>query len=148
MKLVTRILSCLLLLGTLSIAGDPKELATAHALLKKAAAAIKADKASALKQIGDPKGPFVEGEVYVFAYDLTGTMLAHPTNPRLVGKNLVETPDVDGKLFRKEIVEGANAKGSGTVDYRYKNPESGKIEDKTTHYLKVNDVILACGVYR
>ncbi|MEN9354079.1 MAG: hypothetical protein RL318_1404, partial [Fibrobacterota bacterium] len=100
------------------------------------------------KEISDAKGPYVEGEIYVFAYDLTGTMLAHPKNPKLIGKNLIETPDVDGKLFRKEIVEGAKAKGTGTVDYRYKNPESGKIEDKTTHYVKAGDVILACGIYK
>ena len=148
MKLVARLFTALFLLGTLSFAGDAKELATANALLKKATAAVKADKAAALKQISDPKGPYVEGEIYVFAYDLTGTMLAHPKNPKLIGKNLLETPDVDGKLFRKEIVEGAKAKGSGTVDYRYKNPESGKIEDKTTHYVKANDVILACGIYK
>ncbi|MEN9354348.1 MAG: hypothetical protein RL318_1673, partial [Fibrobacterota bacterium] len=136
MKLAVRFLSCLFLLGTLSFAGDGQEKVTALALLKKATAAVKADKAAALKEISDAKGPYVEGEIYVFAYDLTGTMLAHPKNPKLIGKNLIETPDVDGKLFRKEIVEGAKAKGTGTVDYRYKNPESGKIEDKTTHYVK------------
>jgi cytochrome c len=148
MKLAIRFLSCLFLLGTLSFAGDGQEKVTALALLKKATAAVKADKAAALKEISDAKGPYVEGEIYVFAYDLTGTMLAHPKNPKLIGKNLIETPDVDGKLFRKEIVEGAKAKGTGTVDYRYKNPGSGKIEDKTTHYVKARDVILACGIYK
>lgn len=148
MNLAIRFLSCLFLLGTLTFAADAKEKATATALLKKATAAVKADKAAALKEISDSKGPYVEGEIYVFAYDMAGVMLAHPKNPKLIGKNLLETPDVDGKLFRKEIVEGAKAKGSGTVDYRYKNPESGKIEDKTTHYVKAGDVILACGIYK
>lgn len=148
MKLAARLFTTLFLLGSLAFAGDAKELATANGLLKKATAAVKADKTGALKEISDPKGSYVEGEIYVFAYDLTGTMLAHPKNPKLIGKNLLETPDVDGKLFRKEIVEGAKAKGSGTVDYRYKNPESGKIEDKTTHYVKAGDVILACGIYK
>jgi signal transduction histidine kinase len=75
-------------------------------------------------------------------------MVAHPKNAKLVGKNLLEVPDVDGKLFRKEIVELAKSKGSGWVDYKYKNPETGKIEDKTTYVLKVGDIILCCGIYK
>lgn len=121
----------------------------AIALVKDAEKFIKANgKEKALQEMSKPDGKWVKGELYVFAYDLQAVMVAHPKNPKLVGKNLMEVPDVDGKLFRKEIVEQAKAKGSGWVDYKYKNPETGKIEDKTTYLLKVGDIILCCGIYK
>lgn len=99
-------------------------------------------------ELNKAEGKWVKGELYVFAYDLQGVMVAHPKNAKLVGKNLLEVPDVDGKLFRKEIVELAKTKGSGWVDYKYKNPESGKTEAKTTYLKKVGDLILCCGIYK
>lgn len=99
-------------------------------------------------ELSKAEGKWVKGELYVFAYDLQGVMVAHPKNAKLIGKNLLEVPDVDGKLFRKEIVELAKTKGSGWVDYKYKNPESGKTEAKTTYLKKVGDLILCCGIYK
>ena len=105
-------------------------------------------KEKALAEFSNPKGKFVKGELYVFAYDLNATIIAHPINPKLIGKSLLEVPDADGKLFRKEIAELAKTKGSGWVDYKYKNPVSNKIEDKTTLIQKVGDVIICCGIYK
>lgn len=93
-------------------------------------------------------GKFAKGEIYVFAYDLNAVMLAHPKNPKLIGKNLMDTPDADGKLFRKEIVELAKSKGNGWVDYMYKNPESSKVEHKTTYLKKAGEMVLCAGVYK
>ena len=121
----------------------------AKSMVEKAAALIKAEgREKALAEIGNPQGQFVKGEMYVFAYDLTGTMVVHPVNPKLVGKNLLDVPDAEGKLFRKEIVELAKTKGSGWVDYKYKNPKDGKIESKTTYIQKEGDVVLCCGIYK
>jgi len=102
----------------------------------------------ALLEIGRADGPFVEGELYVFAYDMSGVIVAHPRNAKLVGKNMLDVPDVDGKLFRKEIIEVARTKGTGWVDYKYKNAETGKVEEKTTWVRKVGNLVLCCGVYR
>jgi cytochrome c len=77
---------------------------------------------------------------------LDGTQLAHPVNFELVGKNLVVLPDADGKLFRKEVIDQAQAKGSGWVDYRYNNPTTGEIEKKSTYFFKSGDVILEAGI--
>lgn len=120
----------------------------AKALVKQAAAYVKYQgKEKALAEISTPKGMFDKGELYVFAYDLQGVMLAHPKNPALIGQNLIAVPDTDGKLFRKEIVEKAKSNGSGWVDYVYLNPETNKQEHKSTYFLKVGDIILCCGVY-
>ena len=105
-------------------------------------------KEKALAEFSNPKGKFVKGELYVFAYDLNATIIAHPINPKLIGKSLLEVPDADGKLFRKEIAELAKTKASGWVDYKYRNPVTNKIEDKTTLIQKVSDVIICCGIYK
>ncbi|MRR35855.1 cache type 2 domain-containing protein [bacterium] len=121
----------------------------AKALVEKAAAFVKANgKDAALKEFNVAKGQFDKGELYVFAYDMSGKIIAHPKNPKLIGKDLLNVPDPDGKLFRKEIVEVAKTKGTGWVDYRYTNPETKKIEAKTTYVVKVGDVILCCGTYK
>lgn len=101
-----------------------------------------------LAELSTRNGRFQKGDVYVFAYDLTGAVIAHPINAKLIGKNLLDVPDVDGKFFRKEILQTATTKGSGWVDYRYRNSENGKTEPKTTYVRKVDDIILACGIYR
>lgn len=102
----------------------------------------------ALVELSKADGAYIDGELYVFAYDLKGVIVAHPKNPKLVGKDMLAVPDVDGKLFRKEIVEVATTKGTGWVDYKYKNPETGKVEEKTTWVRKLGNIILCCGVYR
>jgi len=121
----------------------------AKALVEKAAAFLKANgKDAAIKEISKAKGQFDKGELYVFAYDMSATIVAHPKNPKLIGKNLMDVPDTDGKLFRKEIVETAKTKGSGWVDYKYLNPETKKVEAKTTYVLKAGDIVLCCGTYK
>jgi signal transduction histidine kinase len=118
-------------------------------LVKHAAAYVKYQgKGKALAELSKVKGMFDKGELYVFAYDLQGVMVAHPKNPALIGKNLIDVPDSEGKLFRKEIVEKAKSKGSGWVDYMYLNPETNELEHKTTYLQKAGDIILCCGAYK
>ena len=148
MKKTTALLTVIGLFSfaVLSYAADRDD---AKALVKRAAAYVKYQgKEKALAEISTPKGMFDKGELYVFAYDLQGVMLAHPKNPALIGRNLIAVPDTEGKLFRKEIVEKAKSKGSGWVDYVYLNPETNKQEHKTTYLQKVGDIILCCGVYQ
>jgi cytochrome c len=126
-----------------------KEKTAAMNLVNEAMAYVKKNGTEAtIKELNNPKGKFVDSMLYIFAYDTTGLMVAHPVNQKLVGKNLLEVPDVDGKLFRKEIVTMALTKSNGWVDYKYKNPANGQIENKTTYLQLVNNLILCCGVYK
>jgi len=128
-----------------SFADSPEQ---AEGLVKKAVAFYKANGLEkALEEFSNPKGQFKQGEVYVFAYDLTGTMLAHP-NASLIGQNLTDVPDPDGKLFRKEFVSVATTKGSGWVDYKYQNPKTKQMDIKTTYVEKVEDIIICCGIFK
>jgi cytochrome c len=105
-------------------------------------------KEKALKEFNNPKGEFVKGELYIVGMAMDGTVIAHPFSPKLVGINNIDVPDVDGKLFRKEIVETAKTKGSGWMDYKFKNPTTNKVEAKTSYFKKAGDSILVCGTYK
>lgn len=151
-KVQVSIIASVFLFGFLfaltSFASEDEKI-TATSMVEEAAKMIKAEgKDKALAAISDPQGKFVKGDIYVFAYDLNGVIIAHPKNPKLIGKNMLDVPDVDGKLFRKDIVGIAQKKGTGWVDYKYKNPETGKIEMKTTYVMGVDDIAICCGIYK
>ena len=131
-----------------ALAADPTQ-KDAVAMTEKAAAFAKANGSAKLIDRVNAKDPeFFAGELYVVVLKPDGTHLAHPTNPKLIGKSMLDVPDPDGKMFRKERVDLAASKGKGWVEYKYKNPGSGKIEQKTAYVLMVGDVILSAGVYK
>lgn len=122
----------------------------AIAMAEKGAAVIKSKGKEELMRRLTAKDPeFLQGSLYIDIRDVkTGIVLAHPVNQSIVGKDLVDVPDANGKKYRREIIELAAAKGKGWVDYMYKNPVSGKIEPKTTYILRVDDVVLEAGIYK
>jgi signal transduction histidine kinase len=130
-------------------AAEPTE-KDAIAMAERGAAVIKSKgKEEMIKRINAKDPDFVQGALYVDLRDIkSGIVLAHPYNPSIVGKDLTDVPDANGKKYRREIIELAAAKGKGWVDYQYKNPTSGKIEPKTTYILRVDDVVLEAGLYK
>jgi cytochrome c len=148
-RMLVIVLALCFVLGLVFASGAMASQKEAKALVEKAAAYVKANgKDAAIKEFSKAKSQFDKGDLYVVAYDMSATIVAHPKNPKLIGKNLMDVPDTDGKLFRKEIVETAKTKGSGWVDYKYLNPETKKVEAKTTYILKVGDLVLCCGAYK
>jgi len=141
-------LSCLVL-SSAQAATLPTE-KDAIAMAERGAAFIKAHgKEEMMKKISARDPEFLQGELYVDMRDIrTGIVLAHPVNPSIVGKDLTDVPDANGKKYRREIIELAQKQGKGWVDYQYKNPVSGRIEPKTTYILRVNDVVLEAGIYK
>lgn len=139
-----------LIFSTSSVyAGSPTE-KDAIALVEKGAALIKSKgKEEMIKRINAKDPDFVQDSLYLFIADLkTGFLVSHPMNPALVGKDLTDVPDVNGKKFRREIITLAAKQGTGWVDYSYKNPASGKVEPKTTYFMRVDDVVLEAGIYK
>lgn len=132
-----------------ALAGEPTE-KDAIAMAERGAAMVKAKgKEEVMKRITAKDPEFVQGSLYIDMRDVkTGIVLAHPYNPSIVGKDLTDVPDANGKKYRREIIELAAAKGKGWVDYQYKNPTTGKIEPKTTYILLVDGVVLEAGLYK
>jgi signal transduction histidine kinase len=147
--LATATALCLGLACSGALAYEPTE-KDAIAMAERGAALVKAKgKEEMMKRINAKDPDFVQGELYVDLRDVkTGIVLAHPYNPSIVGKDLTDVPDANGKKYRREIIELAAAKGKGWVDYMYKNPTSGKIEPKTTYILLVDGVVLEAGLYK
>jgi len=108
----------------------------------------KAGKIVALAEITNLKGAFVKGEMYVFVLNLTETMLAHGENEKYIGADFSEVKDSDGRRFVREIVEVANAKGSGFVDYKWFSPETKEDLPKVLYFEKVDDMIFCSGIYK
>lgn len=141
-----------LLMTTAAIAAEKGSRDEAVALVKKAAAYLKENgKEKAFAEFNKADGPFVDRDLYIFAYSAggDGTNLAHGANPKLIGKNLLDLRDADGKAIVKSFIEVGNGKtGSGWVDYKWANPVTKAVEPKTSYVEKVGDVILGSGVYK
>ncbi|HEY8098724.1 MAG TPA: cache domain-containing protein, partial [Methylobacter sp.] len=103
-KSVVMVLS--ILFASVALADEKRGTAEeAVALVKKAAAYLKANgKEKAALAFADQKGEFFKGDLYIFASDSSGTAWAHGANPRLVGKNMSELKDADGKFFVKDFL--------------------------------------------
>jgi signal transduction histidine kinase len=148
-KFFVFVLMALVAVGTLTARQKKGTTAEAEALVKKAIAQLKANgKDKAFGEISDPKGKFVSGDLYVFVYDISGKCVAHGGNAKMIGKDLIELKDADGKAFVKERVEIAKTKGSGWQNYKWNNPTTNKIEDKVAYVEKYEDVIVGCGAYK
>jgi signal transduction histidine kinase len=131
-----------------ALAADVGTKDEATAMVKKAVALIKANGAEkAYAEFSNPKGPFVDRDLYVVVYDMTGKCLAHGANAKMIGRDLIDNKDVDGKEFVKERVEMMKKQASGWQEYKFRNPTTNQIEPKAMYIERLNDVIVGCGVY-
>jgi cytochrome c len=125
--------------------------AEATAMVDKAIAHIKkVGREKAFADFNNKTGPFVDRDLYVVVYDMKGKVLAHGANEKMIGKDVIDLRDNDGKYFVKERVEmmskGADAKG--WQDYKFMNPVSRQIEPKSMYLRRYEDLIVGCGIYK
>ena len=105
-------------------------------------------KAIALAEFSSPQGRFIKGEQYVYVLDSTGVMIAHPVNESFVGQDFYYVTDFDGKSFIKEIVDTANAEGSGWMEYKWVDPVTKTEQPKIVYFKQTNGVIICSGIYQ
>lgn len=121
----------------------PKE---AEAMVRKGVAYIKANpRDKAMADITDPKGAFVDRELYLTVYKMDGTALAHGANARFVGKNMIELRDGNGKEHIRERMEIAKTKNAFWQDFTFINPVNKKMEPKQMYCEKTDDQLVVCG---
>jgi cytochrome c len=146
-NIIILLFAAIFCLSVTTARADDREIAVG--LVKKAAAYYKANGAEKLiEEANNPKGEFVKGAFYVFVMDKDAVMLAHPINPSLIGQPQMAVQDVDGKYMSKEMADVTKSKGSGWVDYRFKNPKTNEIAPKTSYVERADDLILGCGFYK
>lgn len=142
------------LLGLFGAAGHPDG---ARAATAEQAQAFSERAAAHIEQVGEEKafadftrrdGGFVDGELYVFCYDRQGVNKAHGGNPALVGRNLLHIKDPDGAEPNVRIQKLGFGEGRGWVDFKWPNPVSKKIENKSAYIIRTGAIICGAGYYR
>ena len=131
-----------------AMAADKGTAEEAIAMVKKGVAFVKANgKDKAFAEFSNMKGQFIDRDLYVMVYDMEGNNKAHGSNPKLIGKNLLEIKDADGKFIVKGLIEVAG-KGKGWFDYKWPNATTKAVEPKSTYVEKVEDVLIGVGIYK
>lgn len=123
----------------------------AKALVQKAVEYLKREgKEKALAVFSDPKGEFVDGDLYLIVFDAVDgklTMLAHGANKALIGKPSIDVRDANGKAFNRETIAALATTEDYWVTYVWSNPITKKLAQKKSYFTKVGDVIIGAGVY-
>ncbi|KAA0968076.1 cache domain-containing protein [Pseudomonas sp. ANT_H12B] len=120
----------------------------AMALLNKAAADLAKDEKGTLTAINSLKGGYLQDDLYVFVVDLDNQRyVAHGTNLRLINTDFGKIKDPEGKPVGEPILASIARQDHGEYEYRWKNPVTGKVENKHAYLKKVGHFLVAVGYY-
>ena len=123
--------------------GTEKE---ARAMLERAVAAMKENKAKALEMFNKGEGGFRDRDLYVFCANATdGKITAHPS---MKGENLQDIVGKKGFPLGKEIMRTATEGKISEVTYWWPRPGSEKALEKHTFYTKVVGQNCGVGYYK
>jgi cytochrome c len=152
LRKLTSIAFAILLLAGSQLAANAASNGTADeakAMVDKAAQLLASEGSDkAFPIFDDPKGPFVDRDLYVFVLNFDGVTVAHGANKALIGKSLLNIKDANGKAFIQDIIAVSKDKGEGWVDYQWPNPTTKKVETKSSFVKKVGDLIVGVGIYK
>lgn len=109
--------------------------------------AIAKGKQEALADFNNPNGSFIQDDLYVFAYDYNGTVLAWPYRPDQVGLDRINVTDPVGTYHIREMIDAAR-RGGGLVDYYSVNPATNETQLKISYIIDVDGTwLLGAGRY-
>ena len=146
---ISVLLTAASLLGAASLAHAGATADDATAMVKSGVAFIKANgKDKGYAEVSNKAGQFKKDDLYLVVYGLDGTVHAHGANEKMIGKNLIDLKDIDGKPFVRERVELAKSKGTFWQDYKFTNPTTKKIEPKAMYCEKLDDSVVCGGIYK
>lgn len=103
---------------------------------------------AALKEFNNKSGRFVDGELYIFAYNSNGTTLALPFQPELIGTDRWNITDPQGTKYIHELKDAAQS-GGGFVRYLYADPSDNfTVKQKLSFVMMVDrDWFIGAGIY-
>ena len=132
-----------------ALAADKGTKEEAVALAKKAVAFLKTNgREKAFKEFNNPKGQFMDRDLYVFVGDMQGRCLAHCTMPEIVGKDMMEVQDPEGRFITKDRLKLLKQSNTAWQTYKYLNQVTKKVENKSTYLERVGDLYIGVGVYQ
>jgi hypothetical protein len=123
----------------------------AKAMLMKAAAAVKADKAKALDMFNKGEGGFLDRDLYVFCNNLSdgvSVAIGNPNAKQLLGTDTRTLKDATGKNFGVELFAGMQKPEGVITEVSYMFPRPGPDKTpvaKASFVTRVSDD-LGCGV--
>ena len=132
--------------------GEKSEYGTAEeakAMLVKAVAAVKADKAKALELFKKGEGEFMDRDLYPFCFNLGDgkTTAVPPKRANLLGVDIRQNKDKNGKAYGQEIYDVVKRGGEGKigeVSYMFPRPNDTAPVQKVSFVTQVGDQ--GCGV--
>jgi len=122
--------------------GTAKE---AKAMLDRAVAEMKKDRAATIAKINKGEGGFRDRDLYPFCATLDGNTTAHPTH---VGQNLKALKDKKGKAFGAEMFKVAEEGKVKQVSYLWPKPGSDVPVEKVSYVTRVGDQVCGVGYYK
>jgi cytochrome c len=141
---VTAVIFTFALLGfTGALAQDHGSLKEAQAMAEAAAQHLEKNGEAAFADFNDGNA-WHDRDLYVFVFGPDGTCLAHGANAKMVGQNVIDHTDAEGTPFIENIVA---VKGSGWVDYKFANPQTGEIAAKRSYVVQIGDNRVGVGAY-
>ena len=123
--------------------GTPEE---AKAMLERAVAAVKEDKAKVVDMFNNGEGGFKDRDLYAWCTNASdGIVTAHPS---LRGEHLQDIKGKKGFPFGQEIMKTAVEGKINDVTDWWPRPGSDEPFEKKTLYTKVGDQICGVGYYK
>lgn len=150
MRLVIGVVAvvCLFVSSALAQKSEFGTAAEAKAMLEKAVAAIKADKAKALATINKGEGGFRDRDLYPACSGLDGKVTAHVDQSRL-GMDRHTMKDQTGKPYGAEIMKVAQEGKIAEVSYMFPRPGPDKKPvEKVAFVTRVGDQVCLVGYYK
>ena len=124
--------------------GTPEE---AKAMLERAVAAVKEDKAKALDMFNKGEGGFKDRDLYVWCANASdGIVTATPYWNS--GKQLKDLEGKRGAPFGQTVMQNATERTIKETTYWWPRPGTDKPLEKTALYTKVGDQICSVGYYK
>ena len=142
---LTFVLSVFIVAGMVTLVAAQAQYGTAaeaKAMLEKAVAALKANKAKALAEFTKGEGGFKDRDLYPFCGGPDGNFTAHPS---LTGKSLKDLKDKAGKPLGAEMYKVAQ---EGKIAYMWPRPGQTEPVLKVSFVTKVGDQVCAVGYYK
>jgi signal transduction histidine kinase len=145
------------ILSTLAFAGEKSGADDAIAFVKKAINHIKMyGPEKSFVEFNRMDSPFntmsdlnKKGDLYVFVMNGDGIEVAHGKNPKMQGKNLIDLRDSEGIYLQREMLKACDSKdGKGWVDYKWPNPITKVVEQKSSYVEKFGGFCIGTGIYK
>jgi Single Cache domain 2 len=121
--------------------------AEAKAMLTKAVAAVKADKAKAIDMFNKGEGGFLDRDLYPFCFNVSDGTILTTAAKKFIGQDVRTLKDSTGKLFGLDLYAAGQKPEGEITEVSYMFPKPGPDTTpiaKVSFVTKVGD--LGCGV--